>query len=60
MTEIVKADVENLLKSLIDPNVETDLMSAKSIKQITVDGSDVFVSIELGYPAKSYLAELQY
>ena len=59
MTEIVKADVENLLKSLIDPNVETDLMSAKSIKQITVDGSDICVKIELGYPAKSYLAELQ-
>ena len=59
MTEIVKADVENLLKSLIDPNVETDLMSAKSIKQITVEGSNVFVSIELGYPAKSYLTELQ-
>lgn len=59
MTEIVKADVENLLKSIIDPNVETELMSAKSIKQITVDGSDICVKIELGYPAKSYLAELQ-
>ena len=59
MTEITKIDVENLLKSLIDPNVETDLMSAKSIKQIAVDGTDVCVNIELGYPAKSYLKELQ-
>jgi ATP-binding protein involved in chromosome partitioning len=59
MTDIVKADVENLLKSLIDPNVETDLVSAKSIRNITVEGADVSVTVELGYPAKSYLAELQ-
>lgn len=59
MTEITKADVENSLKSIIDPNVETDLMYAKSIKQISVEGSDVSVTIELGYPAKSYLTELQ-
>ena len=59
MTDIVKADVENLLKSIIDPNVETDLVSAKSVKNITVEGADISVTIELGYPAKSYLAELQ-
>jgi len=59
MTDITKADVENLLKSLIDPNVETDLVTAKSVKNITVNGSNVSVSIELGYPAKSYLKELQ-
>ncbi len=59
MTEITQADVENLLKSLIDPNVETDLVSAKSIKNIGVEGANVSVTIELGYPAKSYLAELK-
>lgn len=59
MTEITQADVENLLKSLIDPNVETDLVSAKSVKQITIEGTDVKVTIELGYPAKSYLAQLK-
>ncbi len=59
MTEITKVDVENLLKSLIDPNVETDLVSSKSVKQIAVEGTDVKVTIELGYPAKSYLAQLK-
>lgn len=59
MTEITKADVENLLKSFIDPNVETDLVSAKSVKNISIEGADISVKIELGYPAKSYLAELQ-
>lgn len=59
MAEISKVDVENLLKSFIDPNVETDLVSAKSVKNITVNNSDVSVNIELGYPAKSYLLEMQ-
>lgn len=59
MTEISKADVENLLKSYIDPNVETDLLSAKSVKNISIEGADVNVSVELGYPAKSFHTELQ-
>ncbi|WP_305909973.1 iron-sulfur cluster carrier protein ApbC [Methylomarinum sp. Ch1-1] len=59
MTEIAKADVENLLKTFIDPNVGADLVSSKAVKNIAVDGADIRVSLELGYPAKSYLAELQ-
>ncbi|WFP49552.1 iron-sulfur cluster carrier protein ApbC [Methylomonas sp. EFPC3] len=59
MASIDKAVVENLLKSFIDPNVETDLVSAKSVKKIGVEGQDVSVSIELGYPAKSYQEELR-
>lgn len=54
-----KTTVEALLKTFIDPNVETDLVSAKSVKQIAVSGNDVNVSIELGYPAKSYIEELK-
>ncbi len=59
MTEITKADVENLLKSIVDPNAETDLVTAKSVKKISIENADVNVSIVLGYPAKSYLAELK-
>lgn len=59
MTNITEVDVENLLKSFIDPNVETDLVSAKSVKKISIENADVKVSIELGYPAKSYLLEIQ-
>jgi len=54
-----KTTVEALLKTFIDPNVETDLVSAKSVKQISVSGNNVNVSIELGYPAKSYIEELK-
>lgn len=58
MASLDKTAVENLLKTFIDPNVETDLVSAKSVKKIGVDGSDVSVAVELGYPAKSYVGEL--
>ncbi len=59
MASIDKAAVENVLKNFIDPNVETDLVSAKSVKKISVDGDNVSVVIELGYPAKSYVDELK-
>lgn len=58
MTSIDKAAVENLLKTFIDPNVAADLISAKSVKHLAVDGNDVNVKIELGYPAKSYIPVL--
>lgn len=59
MASIDKAAVENLLKSFIDPNVATDLVSAKAVKNIGVEGNDVSIKIELGYPAKSYVPELK-
>jgi len=59
MTQITQAAVQDLLKSLIDPNVETDLVTAKSVKNITIEADKVTVTIELGYPAKSYFSVLQ-
>ncbi len=59
MTTFTKADVESLLKTLIDPNVDIDLVSAKAVKNIAVNGTNVDVEIELGYPAKNYLQVLQ-
>lgn len=59
MASIEKSDVENLLKTIIDPNHELDLVSAKSVKAISLDGANVTVRVELGYPAKSYLPVLK-
>ncbi len=55
MPTIEKTDIENQLKNIIDPNVETDLVSARSVKSITVEGGNVTVNLELGYPAKSFI-----
>ncbi len=59
MANIEKADVENLLKTFIDPNHGLDLVASKSVKAITVDGANVTVKLELGYPAKTYVDELK-
>ena len=59
MAAIEKADVENLLKSFIDPNAEIDLVSAKSIKSINIDEANITLKLELGYPAKRYIDELK-
>lgn len=59
MSTFDKSDVEQLLKTFIDPNTETDLVSGKSVKKIAVDDTNVSVKLQLGYPAKSYVDELQ-
>lgn len=59
MINIEKSDVENRLKSFIDPNHGIDLVSAKSVKAITIDGNNINVVLELGYPAKSFISELK-
>jgi len=59
VTDIVKTDVENALKTIIDPNHGLDLVSAKSVKSIAIENNAVTVKIELGYPALSYHEELK-
>ncbi len=48
-------NVQNALKSVLDPNTGKDLISTKSAKNIKVDGSDVSLDVVLGYPAKSQI-----
>ncbi|MGE5161336.1 MAG: iron-sulfur cluster carrier protein ApbC [Betaproteobacteria bacterium] len=41
------------LKRVIDPNTGKDLVATRSARNVRVDGSDVSVDVELGYPAAS-------
>ena len=59
MTSIEKADIENHLRQFIDPHHGVDLVAAKSVKSIVIDGANVTVKLELGYPAKSYIDTLK-
>ncbi len=59
MIGIDKHAVENLLKTFIDPHHGADLVSAKSVKSIDVEGTQVSVQLELGYPAQTYLNALK-
>ena len=54
-----ETDVQNALKSLIDPNTQKDFVSGKSVKNIKISGNDVSLDILLGYPAKSVWDEIR-
>ncbi|AOF82717.1 4Fe-4S iron sulfur cluster binding s, NifH/frxC family protein [Methyloversatilis sp. RAC08] len=56
---ISEAQVQSALKELIDPNTGKDFITTRSARNIRVDGVDVSVDIELGYPAKSQMDHLR-
>jgi ATP-binding protein involved in chromosome partitioning len=58
MADVSQLQVETALKEFIDPFLEQDLVSAKAVKNIAVDGGKVVVDVVLGYPAKGWQAEL--
>lgn len=47
--------IQSTLKLCIDPNTGKDFVSAKSIKNIQINGNDVSLDVVLGYPALSQL-----
>jgi ATP-binding protein involved in chromosome partitioning len=46
-------DITQALQSLTDPNTGATFSSAKAFKNIKLQGTDVHLDLELGYPAKS-------
>jgi ATP-binding protein involved in chromosome partitioning len=52
---IAVEDVKAALSKIVDPNTTKDYVSGKSVKNLKVDGSDVSLDIELGYPANSQI-----
>ncbi|MCC6473752.1 MAG: iron-sulfur cluster carrier protein ApbC [Burkholderiales bacterium] len=53
---ITQEQVQSALAGVVDPNTGRDLVSGKSVRSIRVDGAEVAVNIELGYPARTQLA----
>lgn len=47
--------VKAALSQVVDPNTGKDLNASKSAKNIQLDGADVSLDVELGYPAKSQI-----
>jgi ATP-binding protein involved in chromosome partitioning len=52
---ITEAQVQELLKTVVDPTTGKDYVSSKEIKKVQVSGDAVTVDVVLGYPAKSQL-----
>jgi len=58
VASVSKDRIEQAIKAYIDPYLETDLIAAKSVKDIRVDGDKVAVDVVLGFPAQGYHADL--
>ncbi|MBV2235953.1 MAG: iron-sulfur cluster carrier protein ApbC, partial [Sterolibacterium sp.] len=52
-----ETQVQDALKEVIDPNTGKDLVTGRSVqpRNIQIDGANVTVAVELGYPANSQL-----
>jgi ATP-binding protein involved in chromosome partitioning len=47
------------LRRVVDPNTGKDLVSTRSARNVRVDGADVSVDVELGYPAASQVERIR-
>ena len=47
------ADVQGVLKLLVDPNTGKDFVATRSARNVKLSGNDVSLELELGYPGKS-------
>ena len=45
--------VHDVLRTIVDPNTGKDLLSTRSARNIKLNGNDVSLDVELGYPGKS-------
>lgn len=49
-----REQVETAIKNYIDPWLEKDLVAAKCIKAVSVEGGSAKVDVQLGFPASGY------
>ncbi len=58
MAEVSKEQVEEALKSYVEPTLGKDLVSAKSVKDIQIDGDTANIEVVLGFPAEGIKNEI--
>jgi ATP-binding protein involved in chromosome partitioning len=58
MADVTQAQIEEQLATYIDPYLERDLVSTKTIKDIKIDGDRAEIDVVMGFPAKGYHDEL--
>ncbi len=59
MSAISEAQLQPLLQAVVDPGSGRTLGESRALKSVKVDGADVSVEVELGYPAASQHAALR-
>ena len=56
---VAEAALLEALKTVVDPNTGSDLVSGRLLKNLRIEAGDVSFDVELGYPAKSQLPLLR-
>ncbi|GMV45519.1 MAG: iron-sulfur cluster carrier protein [Pseudomonadota bacterium] len=59
MSTVTESAMLAALASVVDPNTGKDLVAAKCIRNLRIEGGDVTFDVELGYPARSQHAALR-
>jgi len=58
MAEVTREAIEAAIQGYTEPHLNTDLVKAKSIKEVAIDGDRVAVKVVLGFPAKGVQQEI--
>jgi ATP-binding protein involved in chromosome partitioning len=58
MAELTQQQIETKLKEYVDPYLDADLVTTKSVRNIMVEGDQVVVDVVLGFPASGYKDDL--
>ncbi|NKC16923.1 MAG: iron-sulfur cluster carrier protein ApbC [Gammaproteobacteria bacterium] len=58
MSELSREQVEAAITQYVDPNLGSDLVTAKALKNTQVKSGVVTIKVTLGFPAKSYAEQL--
>jgi ATP-binding protein involved in chromosome partitioning len=58
MSELTKESINGAIKGYIEPHLEKDLVTAKAVKGVEIDGDKVKVTIEVGFPAKGCIEDI--
>ncbi|HMN64227.1 MAG TPA: iron-sulfur cluster carrier protein ApbC [Burkholderiaceae bacterium] len=51
--------VNEALKGIVDPNTQKDLVASREARNVRVEGGEVAVDVELGYPARSQIEPIR-
>ncbi len=58
MSELTQDAIKEAIKGYVEPHLEKDLVTAKTVKGVEIDGGKVKVTVELGFPAKGCMEEI--
>ena len=54
---VTQSQIEDALRSVIDPHTDQDPVTAKNLKNVAIDSGSVTLDLALGYPAKGWIDE---